>query len=184
MLGPTGIGCLWGRSEILHSMPPFLTGGSMIETVTMERTSFAEPPKRVEPGVPMVAQAVGLAAACDFLSAISMGAVVDHEHAITRYALERMAEVAGVRVVGPTDMHMRGSAISFEVDGVHPHDVGQVLDDRGIAVRVGHHCAWPACRRLGVPATTRISPYIYNDRDDIDAFIEALAHVRRVFGVS
>ena len=183
MLGPTGIGCLWARSEVLESMPPFLTGGSMIEMVTMEASTFAPPPRRFEAGVPMIAQAVGLAAACDMLDDIGMGNVAAHDYALTEYALARMAEVPGVAVVGPTDMQMRGSAISFIVDGVHPHDVGQVLDDRGVAVRVGHHCAWPACRRLGVPATTRISPYLYNDRDDIDAFIEALGHVRSVFGV-
>lgn len=183
MLGPTGIGCLWGRAELLESMPPFMTGGSMIEVVTMERTTFAPPPKRFEAGVPMIAQAVGLAAACDVLDDIGMARVAMHEHDITAYALAGLASIPGVRVVGPTDMHMRGSAISFEVDGVHPHDVGQILDDRGIAVRVGHHCAWPACRALGVPATTRISPYIYNDRADIDAFLEALSSVRTTFGV-
>ncbi len=183
MLGPTGIGCLWARREVLESMPPFLTGGSMIETVTMEASTFAPPPRRFEAGVPMIAQAVGLAAACDMLDRIGMDNVAAHDYALTDYALARMADLAGVAVVGPTDMQMRGSAISFVVDGVHPHDVGQVLDDRGIAVRVGHHCAWPACRRLGVPATTRISPYVYNDRDDIDAFVDALSSVRSVFGI-
>jgi cysteine desulfurase/selenocysteine lyase len=183
MLGPTGIGCLWARHEILEAMPPFITGGSMIETVTMERSTFAEPPKRFEAGVPMVAQAVGLAAACDFLARIGMHRVADHEHRLTAHALERLATEPGVRVVGPTDNVMRGSAVSFVVDGVHPHDVGQILDDRGIAVRVGHHCAWPGCRAMEVPATTRMSPYIYNDIDDIDAFVDALADVRRVFGM-
>ena len=183
MLGPTGIGCLWATDELLYSMPPFISGGSMIEVVTMERTTFAEPPKRFEAGVPMVAQAVGLAAACEFLDELGMDAVAAHEADLTAYSLERLAELPYVRVIGPTSTHMRGSAISFVVDGVHPHDVGQVLDSRGIAVRVGHHCAWPACRALGVPATTRVSPYIYNDRADIDAFVEALASVRTVFGV-
>lgn len=131
----------------------------------------------------MVAQAVGLAAACDMLDDLGMGAVAAHDGDLTAYALERMADLPAVRVVGPTSTYMRGSAISFVVDGVHPHDVGQVLDSHGIAVRVGHHCAWPACRALGVPATTRISPYVYNDRDDIDSFIDALARVRDVFGV-
>ncbi len=182
MLGPTGIGCLWARAEILQSMPPFISGGSMIELVTMEQSTFAEPPKRFEAGVPMVAQAVGLAAACDYLTALGMPAVAAHEHDITDYALERLVEVSGLRVIGPRDGYMRGSAISFVMDGVHPHDVGQVLDSRGIAVRVGHHCAWPACRRMGVPATTRISPYIYNDRADIDALVEALDGVGAVFG--
>jgi len=183
MLGPTGIGCLWATTETLEAMPPFITGGSMIETVTMEASTFAEPPKRFEAGVPMVAQAVGLAAACEFLTDIGMERVAEHEHRLTQHALDRLAGEVGVRVVGPTDNVMRGSAISFVVDGVHPHDVGQILDDRGIAVRVGHHCAWPGCRAMDVPATTRMSPYLYNDIDDIDAFVDALADVRRVFGV-
>lgn len=182
MLGPTGIGCLWGRSETLEAMPPFITGGSMIETVTMESSTFAEPPKRFEAGVPMVAQAVGLAAACDYLSVLGMDRVAAHEAALTAQALDALADVDGVHVVGPTDTVDRGSAISFEVDGVHPHDVGQVLDSKGIAVRVGHHCAWPGCRAMGVPATTRMSPYIYNGADDIEAFVQSLAEVRRVFG--
>lgn len=184
MLGPTGIGCLWARADILESMPPFITGGSMIETVTMEASTFAAPPKRFEAGVPMVAQAVGLAAACDYLDQLGMESVAQYEHDLTAYTLERLEAIDGVRIVGPTDSHDRGSAISFVVDGVHPHDVGQVLDDSGIAVRVGHHCAWPACRRLGVPATTRVSPYIYNDRDDIDALAQSLSGVRRVFGAA
>ena len=183
MLGPTGIGCLWATEELLYAMPPFISGGSMIETVTMERSTYADPPKRFEAGVPMVAQAVGLAAACDMLDDLGMDAVAAHDGDLTAYALERMADLPAVRVVGPTSTYMRGSAISFVVDGVHPHDVGQVLDSHGIAVRVGHHCAWPACRALGVPGTTRISPYVYNDRDDIDSFIDALARVRDVFGV-
>jgi cysteine desulfurase/selenocysteine lyase len=182
MLGPTGIGCLWGTSEFLAAMPPFITGGSMIETVTMEQSTFADPPKRFEAGVPMVAQAVGLAAACDYLSALGMERVAAHEAALTLHALKGLTDIPGVTVVGPVDSRERGSAVSFIVEGVHPHDVGQVLDSRGIAVRVGHHCAWPGCRAMGVPATTRMSPYIYNDTDDIDAFLEALAQVRGVFG--
>lgn len=184
MLGPTGIGCLWGDSDVLASMPPFITGGSMIETVTMESSTYAEPPKRFEAGVPMVAQAVGLAAACDYLEAIGMDRVTAHEMTLTTRALEGLASVEGVRIVGPADTRERGSAISFTVDGVHPHDVGQVLDSSGIAVRVGHHCAWPGCRAMDVPATTRMSPYIYNDVDDIDAFVDALGQVRRIFGVA
>ena len=182
MLGPTGIGCLWATSETLASMPPFITGGSMIENVTMESATYAEPPKRFEAGVPMVAQAVGLAAACDYLDALGMEKVAAHEAALTAHALTRLAEVPGVDIVGPTDLIDRGSAISFTVEGVHPHDVGQVLDSSGIAVRVGHHCAWPGCRAMGVPATTRMSPYIYNDAQDIDECIEALGRVRAVFG--
>jgi cysteine desulfurase/selenocysteine lyase len=182
MLGPTGIGCLWATADTLASMPPFITGGSMIENVTMESSTYAEPPKRFEAGVPMVAQAVGLAAACDYLDALGMEKVAAHEAALTAHALARLAEVPGVAVVGPTELIDRGSAISFTVEGVHPHDVGQVLDSSGIAVRVGHHCAWPGCRAMGVPATTRMSPYIYNDAQDIDECIEALGRVRAVFG--
>jgi cysteine desulfurase/selenocysteine lyase len=182
MLGPTGIGCLWATADTLASMPPFITGGSMIEHVTMESSTYAEPPKRFEAGVPMVAQAVGLAAACDYLDALGMEKVAAHETALTAHALARLAEVPGVAVVGPTELIDRGSAISFTVEGVHPHDVGQVLDSSGIAVRVGHHCAWPGCRAMGVPATTRMSPYIYNDAQDIDECIEALGRVRAVFG--
>ena len=184
MLGPTGIGCLWATPETLASMPPFITGGSMIETVTMEASTFAEPPKRFEAGVPMVAQAVGLAAACDYLDALGMENVAAHEASLTAYALDGLAGVAGVSIVGPADLVDRGSAISFTIAGVHPHDVGQVLDSSGIAVRVGHHCAWPGCRAMGVPATTRMSPYIYNDTRDIDDFIQALDRVRQVFGES
>ena len=184
MLGPTGIGCLWASAEVLSAMPPFITGGSMIETVTMEASTFADPPKRFEAGVPMVAQAVGLAAACDYLDALGMDRVAAHEAALTAHALTALAEVPGVTVVGPADMVDRGSAISFMVEGVHPHDVGQVLDGSGIAVRVGHHCAWPGCRAMGVPATTRMSSYVYNDVTDIDDFVEALGRVRRVFGAS
>ena len=182
MLGPTGIGCLWATSDTLASMPPFITGGSMIENVTMESSTYAEPPKRFEAGVPMVAQAVGLAAACDYLDALGMEKVAAHEAALTAHALSRLAEVPGVDIIGPTDLIDRGSAISFTVEGVHPHDVGQVLDSSGIAVRVGHHCAWPGCRAMGLPATTRMSPYIYNDAQDIDECIEALGRVRAVFG--
>lgn len=182
MLGPTGIGCLWASPETLASMPPFITGGSMIETVTMERSTYADPPKRFEAGVPMVAQAVGLAAACDYLDALGMDRVAAHEADLTAYALAGLADVSGVSVVGPDNLVDRGSAISFTVDGVHPHDVGQVLDSSGIAVRVGHHCAWPGCRAMGVPATTRMSPYVYNDEQDIDDFLQALDRVRQVFG--
>lgn len=184
MLGPTGIGCLWATSEVLESMPPFLTGGSMIEMVTMEASTFAPPPARFEAGVPMVAQAVGLAEACRYLSAVGMERVAAHEHELTAYALAGLESIPGVRVIGPSTEESRGGAISFVVEGVHPHDVGQVLDDRGVAVRVGHHCAWPTCRRLAVPATTRLSTYIYNDRADIDACLDAVAQVREVFGAA
>lgn len=183
MLGPTGIGVLWGTSEVLDAMPPFLTGGSMIETVFMEGSTFAAPPKRFEAGTPMVAQAVGLAAAAQYLDDLGMAAVAAHEHRLTAYTLARLAELPGVRVIGPLDTVDRGSAVSFAVDGIHPHDVGQFLDDLGVAVRVGHHCAWPTCRRFGVPATTRLSPYVYNDEADIDAGVEGIVAAQRFFGV-
>lgn len=182
MLGPTGIGMLWGRPDVLASMPPFLSGGSMIETVQMEHSTYAAPPKRFEAGTPMVAQAVGLAAAVRYLEAIGMAAVAEHEHVLTAYCLDRLAALPGVRVIGPTDTVDRGGAVSFVVDGIHPHDVGQFLDDRGVAVRVGHHCAWPVCRRYGVPATTRISTYLYNDEADIDAAVEGILAAQAFFG--
>ncbi|MCX6431835.1 MAG: cysteine desulfurase [Actinobacteria bacterium] len=183
MLGPTGIGLLWGRSEVLQAMPPFVSGGSMIETVFMEHSTYAEPPKRFEAGTPMVAQAVGLAAAVRYLDDLGMDAVAAHEHDLTGYALGQLEELRGVRIIGPRDNVDRGSAVSFVVDGLHPHDVGQFLDDKGVAVRVGHHCAWPTCRRFGVPATTRISPYIYNDRADIDIAMEGIMAAQKFFGV-
>ena len=183
MLGPTGIGVLWGRTEILEAMPPFISGGSMIETVFMEHSTYALPPKRFEAGTPMVAQAVGLAAATRYLDDLGMDNVAAHEHALAGYALEVLAARRGVRIIGPTENTDRGSAVSFVVDGLHPHDVGQFLDDRGVAVRVGHHCAWPTCRRFGVPATTRISPYIYNDTADIDVAVEGILAAQEFFGV-
>jgi cysteine desulfurase / selenocysteine lyase len=182
MLGPLGIGVLWGRTELLEAMPPFLTGGSMIEVVRMEGSTFAAPPQRFEAGVPMAAQAVGLAAACDYLSAIGMDAVVGHEHALTEYALARFAELSGVRVIGPVTAEARGGAVSVVVEGIHAHDVGQVLDDLGVEVRVGHHCAWPLARRFGIPATTRATFYVYNDLADVDALVDGVRHAQRFFG--
>jgi len=183
MLGPTGIGLVWGREEILEAMPPFLTGGSMIETVHMESSTYAPPPQRFEAGVPMVAQAVGLGAAVGYLEDIGMTSIAQQEHDLTGYALEQLDALPGVRIIGPRENIDRGSAISFVVDGIHPHDVGQVLDDRGVAVRVGHHCAWPTCRRFGVPATTRLSTYLYNDVSDIDAAITGIQAAQEFFGV-
>lgn len=182
MLGPTGLGMLWGRAEVLASMPVFITGGSMIETVFMEHSTYAAPPKRFEAGTPMVAQAVGLEAAVRYLDRLGMSAVQQHEEQLTAYALARLAELDGVRIIGPMDTVDRGSAISFVVEGIHPHDVGQFLDDRGVAVRVGHHCAWPTCRRFKVPATTRISPYIYNDETDIDEAVAGILAAQKFFG--
>jgi cysteine desulfurase / selenocysteine lyase len=192
MLGPSGIGVLWGRYDLLESMPPFLSGGSMIEVVRMEGSTFAPPPQRFEAGVPMAAQAVGLGAAVDYLEALTsadgslsgMAAVAAHEHALTAYALASLAEVPGVRVVGPLDSDARGSAVSFVVDGIHAHDVGQVLDDRGVEVRVGHHCAWPLHRRFGVAATARATFYVYNGPRDVDDLVSAVRGAQSFFGVA
>lgn len=181
MLGPTGIGVLWGKPEVLEAMPPFLTGGSMIETVTMEVSTFAAPPTRFEAGSPPVAQAVGLAAAVRYLQEIGMDRVAAHEHELTTVALAGLRELPGVRVIGPVDAIDRGGAVSFVVDGIHPHDVGQVLDDAGVAVRVGHHCAWPTCRRFAVPATTRASFYVYNDVAEIAPLLEGIRRAQRLF---
>ncbi len=182
MLGPTGIGCLWGRSEVLAAMPPFITGGSMIKVVRMERSTFADPPQRFEAGVPMVAQAVGLAAAVGYLERLGMEAVQAHEHELTGYLLDQLRALDGVRIIGPADQVDRGGTVSFVVDGIHAHDVGQVLDDRGVAVRVGHHCAWPTCKRFGVRATARASLAVYNGRDDVDALIDAIGDAQDFFG--
>jgi cysteine desulfurase/selenocysteine lyase len=184
MLGPTGVGVLWGRYEVLDALPPFLTGGSMIEVVRMEGSTFAAPPQRFEAGVPMTAQVIGLGAAVDYLTALGMDRVEEHEKAITGYALQRLQEIPGVTVIGPPDTVARGGAVSFTVEGIHPHDVGQVLDDLGVAVRVGHHCAWPVVRRYGVPATTRATFYVYTGYDDIDALADGVREAQRFFGVA
>jgi len=184
MLGPTGIGIFWGRYELLEVLPPFLTGGSMIEVVHIDRATFAPPPQRFEAGVPMAAQAVGLAAACDYLTELGMDRVAEHEHTLTELALVGLQAIPGVRIVGPPDSVERGGAVSFTVEDIHPHDVGQVLDDLGIAVRVGHHCAWPVIRRFGVPATTRATFYIYNSAQDVQALLDGVRAAQRFFGVS
>ena len=182
MLGPNGIGVLWGRRELLAELPPFLTGGSMIEIVEMDRTTFLPPPQRFEAGVPMTSQAVALAAAVDYLEALGMAEVAAHEDQLTTRALALLQEIPGVRVIGPHDLTARGSAVSFTVDGIHPHDVGQILDDRGIAVRVGHHCARPIVKRYAVPATTRASFYVYNTEAEVDALAEGVRAAQRYFG--
>jgi cysteine desulfurase / selenocysteine lyase len=182
MLGPTGIGVLWGRSELLEAMPPFITGGSMIEVVHMEETTFMPPPQRFEAGVPMTAQAIGLGVACDYLAEIGMDRVHAHEEALVGYSLERLGEIPGVRIIGPGTTEARGGAVSFTVEGIHPHDVGQVLDELGVEVRVGHHCAWPICRRFGIPATTRATFYLYNTLGDVDALADAVRQAQKFFG--
>jgi cysteine desulfurase / selenocysteine lyase len=184
MLGPSGIGVLYGRRELLEAMPPFLTGGSMIELVKMEGSTYAPPPQRFEAGVPMTSQAVGLAAAVDYLGEIGMAAVHEHEMTLTDAALRGLAEVPGVRILGPTSLEDRGGAVAFLVDGVHAHDVGQVLDDRGVAIRVGHHCAWPLHRRFGIAATARATFAVYNTLDEVDALVESVRAARDFFGVS
>ena len=184
MLGPTGIGVLWGRFEVLDALPPFLTGGSMIEVVRMEGSTFMPPPQRFEAGVPMAAQAVGLGAAVEYLERLGMDRVLEHEEVLTAYALEQLATIPGVTVIGPPDTVARGGAVSFTVEGIHPHDVGQVLDDLGIAVRVGHHCAWPVVRRYGVPATTRATFYVHTGYDDVDALVDGIREAQRFFGVA
>jgi cysteine desulfurase / selenocysteine lyase len=176
MLGPTGIGALYGKRALLEAMPPFLTGGSMIETVTMEATTFAPAPARFEAGTPMTSQVVGLGAAARYLGRLGMPAVEAHEADLVAAALAGLAEIDGVRIIGPEVMADRGSPVSFVVDGVHAHDVGQVLDDDGVAVRVGHHCAWPLHRRFGIAATARASFAVYNTLDEVDRLV---AGVRR-----
>jgi len=181
MLGPTGIGVLWGRYDLLAQLPPFLAGGSMIETVTLEKTTYAPPPARFEAGTPPIAQAVGLGAAVDYLSAIGMPAIAWHEKELTVYALDALSTVDGLRIFGPEVPVGRGGTISFALDGIHPHDVGQVLDSLGVEVRVGHHCARPTCVRFGVPAMTRASFYLYTTTDEVDAMVRGLEQVRKVF---
>jgi cysteine desulfurase / selenocysteine lyase len=183
VVGPTGIGVLWGRREVLDALPPFLGGGEMIETVRMERSTYAPIPHKFEAGTPPIVEAVGLGAAVDYLGHVGMGYVHRHERAITAYALEGLATVPGLTVLGPLDAGLRGGAISFEVDGVHPHDIATVLDTRGIAVRAGHHCAKPAHARFGVQSSTRMSSYLYTTPAEIDALIDGLLYTRDYFKV-
>jgi len=181
MCAPTGIGVLWGRGELLAAMPPVLGGGSMIETVSMQGSTFAPPPARFEAGTPPIAQAVGLGAAVDYLSAIGMSAIQWHEKELTAYALDALSTVPGLRIFGPTVPVGRGGTISFALGDVHPHDVGQVLDAQGVQVRVGHHCARPTCVRFGVPAMTRVSFHLYTTTGEVDALVRGLEQVRKVF---
>ena len=182
-LGPTGIGILWGRSEYLNEMEPFLTGGSMIESVTMTEAKWAPSPKRFEAGVPNMAQAVGFAAAISYLNNLGMDNIAKHEKELTAYALDKFKELDKVKLIGPTDSVDRGSVISFTIDGIHPHDVGQVLDQYGVAVRTGHHCAWPLMRKLGLVGTTRASFYVYNDEADVDVLINSILKAQKYFKV-
>jgi cysteine desulfurase/selenocysteine lyase len=183
-VGPTGIGVLWGRREVLDQLPPFLGGGEMIETVTMERSTYAPVPHKFEAGTPPIVEAVGLGAALDYLGHLGMDAVHAHEQAITAYALEGLQSVPGLTVLGPLSAADRGGAISFELAGAHPHDVATVLDTRGIAVRAGHHCAKPAHARFGVQSSTRMSSYLYTTPEEIDALVEGLEYTRSYFKLS
>ncbi|GAA1976042.1 cysteine desulfurase [Terrabacter lapilli] len=183
MYGPMGVGVLWGRAELLEVMPPFLTGGSMIELVTMERSTYAPAPQKFEAGVPNAAQAVGLAAAVRWVEQLGIERIHAHEAGLVDLLQRGLAERPWVRVVGPTVGTPRGGAVAFVVDGVHAHDVGQVLDDAGVAVRVGHHCAWPLHRALGAAATTRASFAVYNTVADVEALLAALDRVPVVFGL-
>ncbi|WP_280219038.1 cysteine desulfurase [Nocardia neocaledoniensis] len=184
MLGPMGVGGLWGRRALLEETPPFITGGSMIETVTMEKTTYAPPPQRFEAGTPMTSQVVGLAAAVRYLEDLGMDAIAAHEHALTGAALEGLGGIEGVRIIGPTENVDRGGAVAFVVDGIHAHDVGQILDDQGVAIRVGHHCAWPLHRKFGVAATARASFAVYNTLDEVDALVQAVRKAQTFFGVA
>jgi cysteine desulfurase / selenocysteine lyase len=183
MLGPSGVGVLYGRRKLLEALPPFITGGSMIELVKMEASTYAPPPQRFEAGVPMTSQAVGLGAAVDYLSAVGMDRVAAQEHALTEQALTGLLTIDGVRILGPTDTEHRGGAVSFVVDDVHAHDAGQVLDNLGIAVRASHHCAWPLHRRFGLAATVRASFAVYNTPAEVDALLAGVHEVRRFFRV-
>nr|WP_134005629.1 cysteine desulfurase [Streptomyces sp. 846.5] len=182
MLAPTGIGVLWGRQELLEDLPPFLGGGEMIETVSMSSSTYAPAPHKFEAGTPPISQAIGLGAAIDYLNAIGMENIAAHEREIVEYAVRRLQEVPDLKIIGPDTAEGRGAAISFTLGDIHPHDVGQVLDEQGIAVRVGHHCARPVCLRYGIPATTRASFYLYSTEAEVDALIEGLHTVRDFFG--
>lgn len=183
MCGPSGVGVMYGRKELLEQLPPFLTGGSMIEVVTMEKTTFTDIPTRFEAGTQMTSQVVGLGAAVDILNEVGMEAIHVHEQKLTAYALEKLKEIDGLTILGPLTAKNRGGAISFKLDGVHPHDMGQVLDDSGICIRVGHHCAWPIHRSACMQSTGRASFYLYNTFDEVDQLVAGLHRVKEFFGV-
>jgi len=178
-VGPTGVGVLW--SSLLNELPPFLFGGSMIETVTMTSATWAPAPRKFEAGVPNMAQAVGLGAAIDYLTNIGMGAIFEHEVQLTGYLIKGLLAIPELSIVGPNNTDSRGGSVSFTVGQIHPHDLGQYLDSQGVAVRTGHHCAWPLTRKLGVPATTRASLYLYNDESDCDALFAAILGAQKYF---
>ena len=184
MCGPSGVGVLYSKDELLKKLPPFLTGGSMIEIVKMEETTFAEPPTRFEAGTQMTSQVVGLGAAVKFLEEVGMDNIQAHEKKLTERALRQLKEIPGLRIIGPETTENRGGAISFTVEGVHPHDLGQVLDDHGVSIRVGHHCAWPLHRACGAQSTARASFYLYNTEEEVDKLVDAIKAAREFFGVA
>jgi cysteine desulfurase/selenocysteine lyase len=181
MCGPTGIGVLWGRRELLERMPPFLAGGEMIRRVEWERAEWAGLPAKFEAGTPAIAEAIGLGAAVEYLEALGMGAVREHEKELTAYALERLAEVPGLMVYGPKDLDVRGGVAAFTLAEAHPHDIATILDAEGVAVRAGHHCTMPLHKKLGLSATTRASFYIYNTQEDVDRLVEGIYAVKHIF---
>lgn len=181
-VGPTGVGIFWGKGSLLAELPPFLTGGSMIESVTMTGATWAPAPRKFEAGVPNMAQAAGLAAALEYLSTIGLSKIHDHELVLTRYLLEKFSDIQDLRIIGPANTESRGGSLSFTFGDIHPHDLGQFLDSQGIAVRTGHHCAWPLNRKMGVPATTRASLYLYNTIEDCDALVAGILDAQKYFG--
>ena len=180
-LGPTGIGVLWGRSELLEDLPPFLFGGSMIENVSMLDATWAPSPRRFEAGVPNMAQAVGLASALEYLTNVGLEKISAHELLLTEQLLNGLSKIDGAKVFGPESTVDRGGTVSFTVGAIHPHDLGQYLDSQGIAVRTGHHCAWPLTRKFGITATTRASFYLYNDASEVDALLAGIAGAQEYF---
>ncbi|QIS13352.1 cysteine desulfurase [Nocardia arthritidis] len=184
MYGPMGVGVLYGRRAVLADTPPYITGGSMIETVFMDHSTYAPPPQRFEAGTPMTSQVIGLGAAVRYLGGIGMEAIAAHEHTLISAALDGLGALDGVRIIGPAENVHRGGAVAFVVDGVHAHDVGQILDDQGVAIRVGHHCAWPLHRRFGIAATARASFGVYNTLDEVDALVAAVRKAQSFFGVA
>ena len=181
-VGPTGVGVLWGRSNLLAQLPPFLFGGSMIESVTMTDATWAPAPRKFEPGVPNMAQIAGLGVALNYLSGVGMADIYSHEKDLTEYAIAKLQVINELQIIGPKDMKMRGGAVSFTLGEIHPHDLGQFLDNSGIAVRTGHHCAWPLTRKMGVASTTRASFYLYNTTEDIDELVTGITEAQKYFG--
>jgi cysteine desulfurase / selenocysteine lyase len=180
MFGPTGVGVLYGRKELLDGMPPFLGGGDMIKRVSLRSFTPNEIPYKFEAGTPAIAEAVGLGAAVDFLSSVGMEKIEAHEQEIIAYALERLEEIPGVKVFGP-QAEKKGGVASFTLDGVHPHDIAQILDTEGVAIRAGHHCAQPLHEKFNIPATARASFYLYNTKEEVDKLVEAIYKVKHIF---